>query len=926
VAELPSVPRGEELATHGRFLRSLARSLVAPAEQEDLVQETLTRALASPPRNDTGLRAWLARILRHAAHARGQREAERHAREETAFHARPARSSDDPAEVAAELELSRRVLESVERLREPYRSTLYLRYYRGLAPERIAAESGTPIKTVKTRLARGLEELRQELDRLYGGDRRAWVVLLLPLARPEAPVLPATPAAPVASGGVVLAGALSLAAATTLALIFLDGDESLRGEPVASDLSAPLVDAAVPPPQALPVTRERLPDVASETLPVRDLGIRVRGRVLDLEGAALAGVELEATRLSRESGARRGAEFERSEVLARARSEGDGRFELVLDDPGAVRVSLARDGFAPLGHRLLVYAAQELDLGELVLEPGVELNGSVRDDSGRPLSGIELWQPLRDLGLSHGRAESWFLAGTSAADGSFRLTRVPAGSWRLEARSPLYREETLSGEAAAGSRLASLELVLLSGERIAGVVLGLDAQQLASSRVVAIALGDARDGRRAGPRLVSPAADGRFEFGGYTPGSEVELALVSGPERRATATLRAPSGSLDLVLHATAAPTDGSARFDSAPAAGEGGSLLVTVRSADGTPAPGALVRAVPLERPREGEVRAADVTGRAWFEDLEPGAHALSVVAGVFEPWFASAAGDPVVSVASGETTRAQLPALLLGRLEGLVRVQGLPLAGAEVRVRPNGDEDARRGPSPSLCARSDAGGSFRFESLPPGDYLVHLSHPSTPVPVEQPITLTEGVNRLALELVRQTLEGRVLAADGQPLPDARVYPREAERRGDPRGTRVPLTRTDASGGFRLEGLELDALPALEFEAEGYALRVVTAPASPLLVTLEREAPVRLVTIGPRPAFCRLLAYGPQGERLQFVLRASDEQPLELHGFGPGRWTLGLDEGPLRPGRGASRSEGQVVREIQLVEGEPFEFRLERE
>ena len=96
------MPRGEELTTHGRFLRALARSLVAPADQEDVVQEAWTRALAHPPRHDSALKAWLARILRSTAHAHGGREAERGEREATAYFARPERASDDPAAIAAE--------------------------------------------------------------------------------------------------------------------------------------------------------------------------------------------------------------------------------------------------------------------------------------------------------------------------------------------------------------------------------------------------------------------------------------------------------------------------------------------------------------------------------------------------------------------------------------------------------------------------------------------------------------------------------------------------------------------------------------------------------------------------------------------------------------------------------------------------------
>lgn len=910
------MPRGEELATHGRFLRSLARSLVAPAEQEDLVQETWTRALARPARADRGLGAWLARILRHTARSRGTREGERSAREETAFLARPERTSDDPAEIAAELELSRRVLESVERLREPYRATLYLRYYRGLAPEEIAAETATPVKTVKTRLARGLEELRLELDRLHGGDRRAWVALLLPLARPE-PALPApAPAAPVASGGLVLAGALTLAGAAALALVFLEPDEGPRGQVAPADPARPLAEAQADAPRTTQATRERLPTAASVPAPARDTRIRLRGRTLDLDGAPLAGVEVVATSLAREFGPWRAPELERSALLAHTLTAHDGRFELVLAEPGAVRVALAHDGFAPRAQRLLVFAEQELDLGVEVLEPGLALAGDVRDELGRPLGGVELWQPLRDLGLSHGPLENWVLAGSSAEDGTFRLTRVPAGVWRLEARSPLHGGVQLEGEAPAGAQLEGLTFALASGERVAGVVQGLTPDELAAARVLAFEAGE-RAGPRSAARRAVLTADGRFELGGLAAESEIELVLAHGAARRVSGGTRVRAGTLDITLHADQSER-AALRAPPPPATeGGGGTLVVHVRAADGSGAAGALVRAAPRERPRDGEVRAADAAGRAWFEGLEPGAHVLSVVAGVFESESVSAAGAPVVSVASGETTHAELPALLLGRLEGTVRVQGLPLAGAEVRVRPIGDDDARRGPSPSLCARSDAAGAFRFEALPPGEYALALAHELSPLPVERRLALGVGENRLVLELAPQVLAGRVLDGEGRPLADVRVFARESAGRAGPR---TPLAHTDPSGEFRLEGLELEALTALEFEADGFAQRVVAGPfATPCLARLEREVTLQLEFEGARPPFLRLRAVGPADERVQVQMRVPDEGPLALHGLGPGRWTLHLECGPGRPARGAE----PVVRELELVAGTPFELRL---
>ncbi len=60
--------------------------------------------------------------------------------------------------------------ECVTALPEPYRGTLLLRYLRELTPNEIAAATGEPVRTVKTRLQRGLALLRERFD----VDGRDW--------------------------------------------------------------------------------------------------------------------------------------------------------------------------------------------------------------------------------------------------------------------------------------------------------------------------------------------------------------------------------------------------------------------------------------------------------------------------------------------------------------------------------------------------------------------------------------------------------------------------------------------------------------------------------------------------------------------------------------------------------------------------------
>ncbi len=210
------------------FLRRLAFSLVHDeARAEDLVQDTWAAWAKHRPSGLAEPKAWLARVLRNRAFNE-KRGDERRARRES-LAGRP-----DPStpETDGTLEAQAQLVEALRKLDEPYRSTLVQRYYHDLAPKEIAERSGAPLNTVKARLARGLERLRAELDRRYGGDRSAWCHWLTVLGSPAVPI--AVPrgaesggpgAAPFAGmgGGLSLLGWLGLTAALAVGAVFQSG-------------------------------------------------------------------------------------------------------------------------------------------------------------------------------------------------------------------------------------------------------------------------------------------------------------------------------------------------------------------------------------------------------------------------------------------------------------------------------------------------------------------------------------------------------------------------------------------------------------------------------------------------------------------------------------------------------------------------------
>lgn len=167
------------------WLRRLARSLARDAHRaEDAVQETLTAALAHGARRSP--RAWLAALLRNEL-----RQARRAARRRGFHERRAVRAGAAPSahDVNARLELQRLLLEALRALEEPYCSTLVARFLDGLPPREIARRAGLPVKTVNTRLERGLAQLRARLDARFGGERSVWLQALTPFvgAPPSAP-------------------------------------------------------------------------------------------------------------------------------------------------------------------------------------------------------------------------------------------------------------------------------------------------------------------------------------------------------------------------------------------------------------------------------------------------------------------------------------------------------------------------------------------------------------------------------------------------------------------------------------------------------------------------------------------------------------------------------------------------------------------
>src|SRR5688572_3222100 len=292
---VPPVPL-ERLREHRSRVRSLARARVRdPWDADDVEQDLWLASMETPPAREGAVRRWFRVVARHAAGKSRRGDSRRLAREEKA--ARP-EAERPTAEVVAEADALRRVVVAVMDLEEPYRAAVLLRWFEDLPPAAIAARQGVPVETVRTRLRRAVERLRERLDEEHRGDRKAWVLAFLPLTR-DAGLERAATAGSVAGtgaaavlGGVLMAKKSVAVAAAALLLIGTAGWWVMRpsASPLPGRPDGPKPVATAPAPGAVAVPAEtKTPDAAPAPT-----GARLALRVVDTAGRPVAGARATA--------------------------------------------------------------------------------------------------------------------------------------------------------------------------------------------------------------------------------------------------------------------------------------------------------------------------------------------------------------------------------------------------------------------------------------------------------------------------------------------------------------------------------------------------------------------------------------------------------------------------------------------------------
>jgi RNA polymerase sigma-70 factor (ECF subfamily) len=738
----------DALLRHAGFLHHLASRLVRdPGTADDVVQETMLRALDRPPEPRQGIRAWLAAVARNAARMTRRAEARRAARERAA--ARP--ESVVTPEGVREREAARReVVAAVLRLGEPHRDVVLLRFYEGLPPREAAARLGLPVETVRTRTRRAIERLRDDLDRRHRGDRSAWVAILSPLAHL---VVPAAGGALVSAQTktLALAAVLLLALAGTLAIVASDGVE--RGGEPAREGALPAAPGAAP--EAAPrlegggAAAEPLAPAAATAA----AGPRANRPAGVLRGFALSGRTHEPVAGARVvARATAGAVLEgrstgeRASIEASTRSDAEGRFAIEGLPFGAYDVT-ATDEREGTAEDVGVSASSPAWL-RLYLMPSrpeeTRVEARVLNERRQPVAGARV-----EWATGDGRP---LVATTTDAGGRARFDDVDVVArnvvgW-LTATAPEGTARVVVGRDLRLGRPAGrpLELVLEPAGAIEGRLLGPPGAAVGGTAVEAWALQGGFGTWTVGVRRVATAdADGAYRIAGL-PAGEYTMVVASRAGLRLDLGRRegtwAPAGSVEYAPLVAKVAAGATARLDLRIVAG-GAVRGRVVRADGGAPVAGARVEVhlpqgqadyeervtrggVPLWRldgawpdawrhPLNFRVLATDAEGRYEASGLLPGPYRVVVV-----PRGLALDRKEPVEVEDGRAVELVHRVVPAGTLEAVVpptQSLGIRRRGEEAFVA-------------MLIAPAGASGALTVPGLAPGPYELRAVHSRPDVP----------------------------------------------------------------------------------------------------------------------------------------------------------------------------------------------------
>ena len=172
-ADADEVACAELVAEHQRMVVQLATNLLGDREEAlDLSQEVFLRVFSTIHRfrGQSSLRTWIYRIAVNQARNRHRFWRRRHRADQVSIDQHIAAHGEflsgrdsTPDRLLAQKELAERLQQALDHLPFDQRTAIILREVDGLSYEEIAFSLGVAVGTVKSRLTRARQALRQEL-------------------------------------------------------------------------------------------------------------------------------------------------------------------------------------------------------------------------------------------------------------------------------------------------------------------------------------------------------------------------------------------------------------------------------------------------------------------------------------------------------------------------------------------------------------------------------------------------------------------------------------------------------------------------------------------------------------------------------------------------------------------------------------------
>ncbi len=476
----------------------------------------------------------------------------------------------------------------------------------------------------------------------------------------------------------------------------------------------------------------------------------------------------------------------------------EGRFRLDgFGSDRAVMLSVRAEGYAPL-QRQVTPPSEDLSL---VLKTTGTIRGRVDDDAThRPLTDFSAsYEAPRGGGFGGvqirmgGESEETF----QSADGTFELTNVPAGKWKVVASAPGYRPADVAGiELGEGETKEGVVLSLKRGASVSGRVLDPRRGSGVPNAWVSWSVGPGVSqfppasaiGRLTGDgTAVSTDADGRYRVEGL-PSAKITISAEHPDYLETSRQVEVEDDeTVDLTLSL-------------------GGSIAGSVVAKDGRSAiPGAQVG---LDDPGGGfgmgeDSTRADAAGGFLFEHLKPGRYRLSAKS--------NAGGTSSKEVVLAESQR--LDGVLLQMEGGAVirgTVSGLPagqLGGVRIYASGQNYEDN---------AITGGDGRFTLNDVPAGILGLHAltSFPSNRT-TSKNVEVPEAAGEVPVEIVFEgssRLAGRVTRGE---RPAAAIFVSAVSDAPTAAITRASA-QTDDNGQYAIEGLA-DGNYQVQLSGSGY-------------------------------------------------------------------------------------------------------------